>query len=199
MSMERRNAAAAAENKAEEGNPTKGVQKKSFLRSLVFLFIIVAVAATVADLRREPLLDGEKQDFVILAEAAIEQGKAGLWLGGETVEQLMKQGDWSTVNDYSRSTAEDAAQRLLGVSATLYDWRILKLEAADRLWQAWNALETKPDPAAYLADAVTGLTAEQELPGLESSLWLAVTDQGERYILAATDELWAICPAEDLR
>lgn len=71
----------------------------------------MAIAATVADFRREPVLDSERQDFVTLAEAAIEQ----------------------------------------------------------------------------------------QLPGLESSLWLAVTAEGERYILAATDVLWAICPAEDLR
>ncbi len=199
MGTERHTVNAAAETKAQEGNPTKGVQKKSFLRSLVLLFVIVAIAATVADLRREPLLDGEKQDFVILAETAIEQRKADLWLGGDTADQLMARGNWSILNDYSRSTAEDAAQRLLGAPATLYDWRILKLEAADRLWQAWNALETKPEPETYLAGAVAALAAEQELPGLESSLWLAVTGDGERYILAATDTLWAICPVEDLR
>ena len=57
----------------------------------------MVIAVTVADFRREPVLDSERQDFVILAEAAIEQ----------------------------------------------------------------------------------------QLPGLESSLWLAVTAEGERYILAA--------------
>ena len=68
---------------------------------------------------------------------------------------------------------------------TLYDWNLLKPEAADRIWQDWNALETKLQPEAYLADAAAALAAEQQLPGLESSLWLAVTAEGERYILAA--------------
>ena len=199
MGMYRRNVTAAVENKIQEDHPKTGKREKDYLRSLVFLFVIVAIAATVADFRREPVLDGERQDFVILAEAAIEQRKADFWLGGETVEQLMARGTWSTLNDYSRSTAEDAAQKLLGVPATLYDWNILKLEAADRIWQEWNALEAKHEAEPYLADAAAALAAEQQLPGLESSLWLAVTADGERYILAATDTLWAVCPAEDLR
>lgn len=199
MGMYRRNVTAAVENKIQEDYPKTGKREKDYVRSLIFLFIIVAIAATVADFRREPVLDGERQDFVLLAEAAIEQQKDDLWLGGETVEQLMARGNWSTLNDYSRSTAEDAAKKMLGVSVTLYDWNILKLEAADRIWQDWSALETKPEQEPYLADAVAALAAEQQLPGLDSSLWLAVTAEGERYILAATDTLWAICLAEDLR
>lgn len=199
MGTDRRHVTADAETKAQKDSPIKGVRKRSFLQSLVFLFIIVAIAATVTDLRREPLLNDEKRAFVTLAEAALEQKKADLWLGGDTVEQLMARGNWSALDDYARATAEDAAQKLLGVPAVLYDWTILKLETADRLWQDWSALETKPDPEAYLADAAAALAAEQELPGLESSLWLAVTAEGEYYLLAATDTLWAICPAEDLR
>ena len=82
MGMYRRNVTAAVENKIQEDHPKTGKREKDYLRSLIFLFIIVAIAATVADFRREPVLDGERQDFVILAEAAIEQRKADFWLGG---------------------------------------------------------------------------------------------------------------------
>lgn len=199
MSLYRRNVTAAFENKAKENEPKTGKREKDYLRSLIFLFIIVAIAATVADCRREPMINEERQAFVTRAEAALEAKKHELWLGGLTVSQLMERGNWTEIDDYSRSTADDAVKKLLGVSAVLYDWQILKLEAADRLWQEWSAMEPQTDLEAYLTDAAAELTAGQKLPGLESSLWLAVTGNGERYILAATDARWAVCPAEDLR
>ena len=49
---------AAFQKKMEELYPTKGKRQKSYLRSLVLIFIIVAIAATIGDLRK-PSADKE--------------------------------------------------------------------------------------------------------------------------------------------
>ena len=50
MGMYRRNVTAAVENKIQEDHPKTGKREKDYLRSLIFLFIIVAIAATVAEI-----------------------------------------------------------------------------------------------------------------------------------------------------
>ena len=182
----------------EVSSSSKGPREKNFLRSLIFLFVIVAIAATVSDLRREPVVDDAKAAFVAQAEQAIESVKDDLWLGGMEAATLLEQGDWNKLNDYARSTLDDVAKKLLGTPAVVYDWSALQMEEIDRLGKAW---ETAPqgDLNAYLAEAAEALVQAQELPGLESGLWLAVTPDGSRYILASVGEQWAICPEDALR
>ena len=195
MGMDARSNAAA---KAQESSSSKGPREKSFLRSLIFLFVIVAIAATVADLRSEHVVDDTKAAFVSQAEQAIDDVKADLWLGGLSAEALTEQGEWNGVDDYARSTLDDVIKKLLGTTAVVYDWNALKMEEIDRLWKAWEAAP-QGDLNVYLTDAVAALVEAQELPGLEGGLWLAVTPDGSRYILASVGERWAICPETALR
>ncbi|MBR5536941.1 MAG: hypothetical protein IKU58_03475 [Clostridia bacterium] len=198
MSTDKHSRTSATEVKAQESGGSKGPREKSFLRSLIFLFVIVAIAATVADFRSEHVVDDDKAAFVSQAEQAIDAVKADLWLGGMAAESLTEQGDWNRLNDYARSTLDDVVNKLLGTTAVVYDWSGLKMEEIDRLWKAWEAAP-QGDLNTYLADAVAALVAAQELPGLEGGLWLAVTPDGGRYILASVGEQWAICPEEALR
>ena len=188
--------------KVREVNPEQGkkdLHRRNPLLSLVLAFIIVAIAATVADFRRVPIMDEQKEVFVSQAEQAMDAAKPDLWLGDMTPQALMEQESCSTLKDYARSTMDDVTKKLLGSPAVIYDWESLKMEEIDRLWQAWNEQTTQTDLTAYLADAVAELVAEQTLPGLESSLWLVVTSDGQRYILAAEGDLWGLCPSEALR
>ena len=118
---------------------------------------------------------------------------------GPATEELMQRGNWSTIADYPRSTLEDVAKKLLHTPAVVYDWNALKMEAIDRLWKGWETQTAQTDLNAYLTDAVNALVTNQELPGLKSGFWLAVTTDGSRYILASVGEQWAICPVEALR
>ncbi len=190
---------AAFENKVREAYPKNGKRENSRLRSMVILFVIVAIAATVADFRRVPIMDEQKEAFVSQAEQAMDAAKPDLWLGDMTPQALMEQGSCSTMKDYARSTMDDVAKQLLGSPTVIYDWESLKMEEIDRLWQEWNEQTSQTDVTAYLTDAVADLVAEQTLPGLKSSLWLVVTSDGQRYILAAEGDLWGICPAKDLK
>ena len=202
MSMYRRNVNEAVEDKVQESHPSyprKEKREKSMMRSLVFLFVIAAIAATVADFRREPIINEEKSAFVSQAEQVMDEAKAELWLGGMAAEELMQRGNWSTIADYPRSTLEDVAKKLLNTPAVVYDWNALKMEAIDRLWKGWETQTAKTDLNAYLTDAVNALVTNQELPGLKSGFWLAVTPDGSRYILTSVGEQWAICPVEALR
>ena len=202
MSMYRRNVNEAVEEKVQEIHPSyprKEKREKSMMRSLVFLFVIAAIAATVADFRREPIINEEKSAFVSQAEQVMDAAKADLWLGDMSAEELMQRGNWSTIADYPRSTLEDVAKKLLHTPAVVYDWNGLKMEEIDRLWNAWKTQTSQADLNAYLADAAAKLVEEQNLPGLKSGLWLAVTPDGSRYILTTVGEQWAICPADALR
>ena len=77
--------------------------------------------------------------------------------------------------------------------------RRVKFQEIDRLWQAWSAMDPKPDPEIWLAEALAELKSQQSLPGLGPNLWMVVTPYNERYILAFADNQWAICPAENLQ
>ena len=202
MSMYRRNVNEAVEDKVQEIHPSyprKEKREKSMMRSLVFLFVIAAIAATVADFRREPIINEDKSAFVSQAEQVMDAAKADLWLGDMSAEELMQLGNWSTIADYPRSTLEDVAKKLLHTPAVVYDWNALKMEAIDRLWKGWETQTAQTDLNAYLTDAVNALVTNQELPGLKSGFWLAVTTDGSRYILTSAGEQWAICPVEALR
>lgn len=202
MSMYRRNINEATDQKVQElspREPQKEKREKSMMRSLIFLFVIAAIAATVADFRREPVIDEGLSDFIVQAEQVMDAAKPDLWLGDMSPEELLQQGNWSTIADYPRSTLEDVAKKLLGTPAVVYDWNGLKMEEIDRLWKAWETQASQADLNAYLADAAAKLVEEQNLPGLKSGLWLAVTPDGSRYILMTVGEQWAICPADALR
>ena len=195
----RRNITAAFENKVREAYPKNGKRENNRLRSLFFLFIILAIAATVNDLRREPLIDDAQAAFVSQAEQVLDAAKSDLWLGGVSAENLLEQGGWSEMDDYARSTLENVAEKFLGTPATVYDWTALKMETIHRLWLTWETQSDQSAPEAYLAEKVSALVDGQELPGLERGLWLAVTSDGERYILTSRENRWAICPEEVLR
>ncbi len=202
MSMYRRNMNEAIEHKVQElspREPQKEKREKSMMRSLIFLFVIAAIAATVADFRREPVIDEGLSAFIAQAEQVMDAVKPDLWLGTMAAEDLMQQGNWSTIADYPRATLEDVTKKLLGTPAVVYDWNGLKMEAIDRLWKAWEAQTSQADLDAYLADAAAKLVEEQNLPGLKSGLWLAVTPDGSQYILTTVGEQWAICSMDDLR
>ena len=202
MSMYRRNMNEAIEHKVQElspREPQKEKREKSMLRSLVFVFIIAAIAATVADLRREPVIDEGASAFLAQAEQVMDAAKPDLWLGDMSTEDLMQRGNWSTMADYPRATLEDVTKKLLGTPAVVYDWSGLKMEEIDRWWKAWKVQASQADLNAYLADAAAKLVEEQNLPGLKSGFWLAVTPDGSQYILTTVGEQWAICPADDLR
>ena len=195
----RRNITAAFENKVREAYPKNGKRENNMLRSLVFLFVILAIAATVSDFRRESVIDEGLSAFIDQAEQMLDAARPDLWLGGVSAETLTEQGDWNKVDDYARATLDDVAKKLLGTPAVVYDWSALKMEEIDRLWQVWEAQMTQGDLNAYLTAAAEALVQAQELPGLESGLWLAVTPDGSRYILASVGEQWAICPETALR
>lgn len=202
MSMYRRNMNEAIEHKVQElspREPQKEKREKSMLRSLIFLFVIAAIAATVADLRREPVIDEGASAFLAQAEQVMDAAKPDLWLGDMSTEDLMQRGNWSTMADYPRATLEDVTKKLLGTPAVVYDWSGLKMEEIDRWWKAWKVQTSQVDLNDYLADAAAKLVEEQNLPGLKSGFWLAVTPDGSQYILTTVGEQWAICPADDLR
>lgn len=202
MSLYRRNMNEASDHKVQELQPSyprRERREKSMMRSLVFLFVIVAIAATVADLRREPVIDEGQSAFVSQAEQVLDAAKTDLWLGSVSAEDLTQRGNWTTMADYPRSTLEDAAKKLLGTPAAVYDWDALKMEEIDRIWKAWETQTSQTDLNAYLTDAVNALVNDQKLPGLKSGFWLAVTSDGRQYILTVMGEQWAVCPAEDLR
>lgn len=190
----------ALENALREQQFKERKFDKAFVYAAVILVVLAAVFFTVYEMRNPPFtIDSDKEVFVARVEQLLEKEKANLWLGGKTAGELLQQGNWETMDDYRMADVDSVTKDFLGRSAAVSDWETLKFQEIDRLWQAWSAMEPKPDPEIWLAEALAELKSQQSLPGLGPNLWLVVTPYNERYILAFADNQWAICPAENLQ
>lgn len=190
----------ALENALREQQFKERKFDKAFVYAAVILVVLAAVFFTVYEMRNPPfIIDGDKEAFVVRAEQLLESEKGNLWLSGKTADELLQQGNWETMDDYRMADVASVTKDFLGRSAAVSDWDTLKFQEIDRLWQAWSAMDPKPDPEIWLAEALAELKSQQSLPGLGPNLWLVVTPYNERYILAFADNQWAICPAENLQ
>lgn len=190
----------ALENALREQQFKERKFDKAFVYAAVILVVLAAVFFTVYEMRNPPFtIDSDKEVFVARVEQLLEKEKANLWLGGKTAGELLQQGNWETMDDYRMADVDSVTKDFLGRSAAVSDWDTLKFQEIDRLWQAWSAMDPKPDPEIWLAEALAELKSQQSLPGLGPNLWLVVTPYNERYILAFADNQWAICPAENLQ
>lgn len=190
----------ALENALREQQFKERKFDKAFVYAAVILVVLAAVFFTVYEMRNPPFtIDSDKEVFVARVEQLLEKEKANLWLGGKTAGELLQQGNWETMDDYRMADVDSVTKDFLGRSAAVSDWDTLKFQEIDRLWQAWSAMDPKPDPEIWLAEAFAELKSQQSLPGLGPNLWMVVTPYNERYILAFADNQWAICPAENLQ
>ncbi len=190
----------ALENALREQKFKERKFDKAFVYAALILVVLAAVFFTVYEMRNPPLtIDSDMEIFVTRAEQLLESEKGNLWLSGKTAGELLQQGNWETMDDQRMADVDSVTKDFLGRSAAVSDWETLKFCEIDRLWQEWSALEPRPDPETWLAEAVVDVKAQQTLPGLGPNLWLVVTPYNERYILAFAENQWAICPAEDLR
>ena len=178
----------ALENALREQQFKERKFDKAFVYAAVILVVLAAVFFTVYEMRNPPFtIDSDKEVFVARVEQLLEKEKA------------LQQGNWETMDDYRMADVDSVTKDFLGRSAAVSDWDTLKFQEIDRLWQAWSAMDPKPDPEIWLAEAFAELKSQQSLPGLGPNLWMVVTPYNERYILAFADNQWAICPAENLQ
>ena len=190
----------ALENALREQQFKERKFDKAFVYAAIILAVLAAVFFTVYEMRNPPFaIDSDKEAFVEQVEQLLEREKGNLWLGGKTAGELLQQGNWETMDDYRMADVDSVTKDFLGRSAAVSDWDTLKFQEIDQLWQAWSAMDPKPDPEIWLAEALAELKSQQSLPGLGPNLWLVVTPYNERYILAFADNQWAICPAENLQ
>jgi len=200
MSFYRRNITASFEHYIQERASQSKKIDRSFVYAAIILVVLAAIFFTVYEMRNPPfLIDGDKEAFVVRAEQLLESEKGNLWLSGKTADELLQQGNWETMDDERMADVDSVTKDFLGRSAAVSDWDTLKFQEIDRLWQAWNAMDPKPDPEIWLAEALAELKSQQSLPGLGPNLWLVVTPYNERYILAFANNRWAICPVENLQ
>lgn len=200
MSFYRRNITASFEHYIQERASQNKKIDRSFVYTAIILVVLAAVFFTVYEMRNPPFaIDGDKEAFLARAEQLLENEKGNLWLSGKTAAELLLQGNWETMDDERMADVDTVTKDFLGRSAAVSDWETLKFQEIDRLWQAWSAMDPKPDPEIWLAEAFAEVKSQQSLPGLGPNLWLVVTPYNERYILAFTNNQWAICPVENLQ
>lgn len=200
MGFYRRNITASFERYIWEHDPRKEKHDWRYLRSLLILFVLLAVILTIRETRNPPLtIDSEKETFIAHAEQRVEAEKANLWPANSTPEQLMAVGDWHTIEDYKGSDLEGVARKLLDKPGQVYDWDTLKMQEIDRLWQYWSAAQPKPDLDTFLTEELAKLTAEGNLPGIGKNVWLVISWDYDKYLLTIADGRWAICPVDDLK
>lgn len=185
--------------KIEEQSPKKGKRERSYLRSLVIIFVIVAIAATVVDLRK-PSADKAQAAFTDLVYQQMEAQKADFWLGEATAQELLLQEGWITGKDSDPDVRRTAAA-LLGLphvsfsDAPVLNWNGLKTEEAARLWELWQQQPEGQSEQAFISSQLTLLQQNKELPGLGENLWV-IDDQ---YLLAVHEDTVGICPLSDLK
>ena len=190
---------AAFQKKMEELYPTKGKRQKSYLRSLVLIFVIVAIAATIGDLRK-PSADKEQAAFTDLVYEQMDAQKAQLWLGTATAQQLLQQEGWITGVD-SDPDVRRAAATLLGLphvsfnDAPVVNWSGLKTEEAARLWDAWQTHGEGQSELDFINSQLALHRQNKTLPGLGEDLWIV----NDLYLLAVHDGTVGICLLEDLK
>lgn len=185
--------------KIEEQSPKKGKRERSYLRSLVIIFVIVAIAATVVDLRK-PSADKVQAAFTDLVYQQMEAKKADFWLGEATAQELLQQEGWITGKDSDPDVRRTAAA-LLGLphvsfsDAPVLNWNGLKTEEAARLWELWQQQLEGQSEQAFISSQLALLQQNKELPGLGENLWV-IDDQ---YLLAVYEDTVGICPLADLK
>lgn len=183
----------------EEASPKKGKRERSYMRSLVLIFVIVAIAATVSDLRR-PKADKAQMDFTDLVYQQMEAQRAELWLGSTTAKELLTQDGWITGVDVD-SDVRRAAATLLEQPHTAFNdapvvnWELLKIEEAARLWEQWQSQPEGQSELDFINSRLALHKQNKTLPGLGENLWIL----NDLYLVAADGNLVGICPLSDLK
>ena len=185
--------------KTEVQSPKKGKRERSYLRSLLLIFVIVAIAATVVELRK-PAADKAQTAFTDLVYQQMEAQKAELWLGKSTAQELLTKDGWITAADIDADVRRTAAT-LLGLphvsfsDAPVLNWNGLKSEEAARLWDLWQAQPEGQSELDFINSQLALHKQNKTLPGLGENLWMI----NGMYLLAVDDGTVGICLLSDLK
>ena len=185
--------------KTEVQSPKKGKRERSYLRSLLLIFVIVAIAATVVELRK-PAADKAQTAFTDLVYQQMEAQKAELWLGKSTAQELLTKDGWITADDIDADVRRTAAT-LLGLphvsfsDAPVLNWNGLKSEEAARLWELWQAQPEGQSELDFINSQLALHKQNKTLPGLGENLWMI----NGMYLLAVDDGTVGICLLSDLK
>ncbi len=183
----------------EELSPKNGKRERSYLRSLLLIFVIVAIAATVVDVRK-PSVDKAQAAFTDLVYQQMEEQKTELWLGKTSAQELLKQEGWITDVDSDPDVRRTAAA-LLGLphvsfsDAPVLNWNGLKTEEAARLWELWQTQPEGQSEVDFINQQLTLHKQNRTLPGLGENLWV-INDQ---YLLAVHENTVGICLLAELK
>jgi len=198
-----RSSAIASDEKVREANPEQGkkdFKARSLTRSLVLFFVILAVAATVRDIRM-PNADKAQAAFTDLVYEQMDAQKADFWLGETTAKELLVGAGWITESN-GDPDIQRAVKRLLQQNnletIIVRTWNTIKLEEAARLWDLWEETAPQQTEQTFISQQLALQQQNKTLPGLGEDLWMISTDVGE-YLLAADGDLWGICPLKDLK
>ena len=200
MSMQgNRNQNAAFQAKMEELYPQKGKRERNYLRSLVIIFMIVAVAATVSDLRR-PSADKAQTAFTDLVYQQMDVQKADFWLGEITAQELLSQDGWITQTDADPDIRRAAAALLdqphtAFNNASVINWDMLKIEEAARLWDSWQSQPEGQSELEFINSQLAIHEQNKTLPGLGENVWVL----DNQYLVAVHGDMMGICPLQDLK
>ena len=185
--------------KTEVQSPKKGKRERSYLRSLLLIFVIVAIAATVVELRK-PAADKAQTAFTDLVYQQMEAQKDELWLGKSTAQELLTKDGWITAADIDADVRRTAAT-LLGLphvsfsDAPVLNWNGLKSEEAARLWDLWQAQPEGQLELDFINSQLVLHKQNKTLPGLGENLWMI----NGMYLLAVDDGTVGICLLSDLK
>ena len=185
--------------KTEGQSPKKGMRERAYLRSLLLIFVIVAIAATVGELRK-PAADKAQTAFTDLVYQQMEAQKAELWLGKSTAQELLTKDGWITAADNDADVRRTAAT-LLGrphvsfSDAPVLNWNVLKSEEAARLWDLWQAQPEGQSELDFINSQLALHKQNKTLPGLGENLWMI----NGMYLLAVDDGTVGICLLSDLK
>ena len=185
--------------KIEEQSPKKGKRERSYLRSLVMIFVIVAIAATVVDLRK-PSADKAQAAFTDLVYQQMEVQKADFWLGEATAQELLQQEGWITGKDSDPDVRRTAADLLdlphVSFSdASVLNWNGLKTEEAARLWDLWQMQPEEQSELDFINSQLAIHKQNKTLPGLGEDIWML----DDLYLLAVDGDTVGICLLSDLK
>lgn len=185
--------------KIEEQSPKKGKRERSYLRSLVMIFVIVAIAATVVDLRK-PSADKAQAAFTDLVYQQMEVQKADFWLGEATAQELLRQEGWITGKDSDPDVRRTAAALLdlphVSFSdASVRNWNGLKTEEAARLWDLWQQQPEEQSELDFINSQLAIHKQNKTLPGLGEDIWML----DDLYLLAVDGDTVGICLLSDLK
>ena len=193
------NRTTAVQARLEELSPKKGKRERSYVRSLLLIFIILAIAATVNDLRR-PAVDTAQMNFSDLVYQQMEAQKADFWLGGMTEEALLAQDGWIIDSDSDPDTRRVAA-RLLDLPQTTFNdapvlnWSGVKLEEAARLWELWQQQPEGQSELDFINGQLAQMQQNKTLPALGEDFWLL----SDLYLVMVDGDTVGICPLSALK